>query len=338
MSPKKVAAKDLVGSQKGVKKLVAQTKPEALDGLDKQAPRRADRRNFEDKAARAIGLKCSEIPQHLQDNRLVNGQKLVERVADDYSKLAAGKKLSPKYWTALIKEWMAGVGEKEVEASTLKATEKNETVADGLLDALVEFDEPGNNGPLIKLLCGSAGLNQSEWVLVAKLMAKAHVPSMKNHDQLMGALMGLAASSNAKAKFATEIGVLNPLFDGALCAMWSDLKKEGVKLATFIELHLEELALILKREDLDAVVANKADLGPARLQLARLHNTGLKIARAMFAEHLVHFSSSDYSASVKDAVQKLFDQPKVTKASFEQTKKNLKQLAEDRATLLLQRL
>ena len=136
-------------------------------------------------------------------------------------------------------------------------------------------------------------------------MSDPKVARLRNHDELMLEWMQFTARTNAKEKFQAEVAACTPLFDRALTSHWVSLKKSGVKLSTFLELHLDHCSLLMDRTDLMAVIASKAQMSSVRKQVARLYDSSA-VGAAMFAEHMKQFSAVDFSKKIAVIVEGAF--------------------------------
>ena len=68
---------------------------------------------------------------------------------------------------------------------------------------------------------------------------------------------------------------------------------------------MDVCALLMDRTDLLAVIASKTDLKAAREQVSRLHDSCL-CGKTMFADHIMQFTSSDFSERISNIVSEAF--------------------------------
>ena len=267
--------------------------------------RRLNRRDSEEKTARAVAKHCKFVPKSLLEHKQVDGKLLREQVRLDVRELENGKRLGTKYWADLIALYTSD----DSSAASSLAPSKVEEVADDLLEALAQMhdDNPANrrNGKLTAYLRTAPPFNQTEWIGMVKVMSDPQIERLRNHSGLMVEWMKFAARTKAKDQFPAELGVCKGLFDKALIQHWASLKKSSIKLSTFLELHLDACSLIMDRTDLLAVVASKDDMSAVRKQLARLFDSSA-CGAAMFSEHMQHFGSVEFSARIQAIVDASF--------------------------------
>ncbi|CAE8633276.1 unnamed protein product [Polarella glacialis] len=295
--------------KKAVKKVplkaTAVANKESLDNDSAKKIRRLRRHDSDEKADRAIEKNVKYLPKAIVEHKESNGILLRQRVKQDMKALVDGKRLGPTYWSNLIAEYM----DDAPEVSGLAPVNKSEAVLNDLLNALARLHDDNtaarSNAMLVRFLRTAPAFNQTEWIGMVKVMSDPKLERLRNHDELMLEWMKFASRTEAKNLFPAEIRACSLLFDRALAHHWTSLKKSNVKLSTFLELHVDQLALIMDRTDVLAVIASKDSMSLVRKQLARLYDNG-ECGRAMMAEHMKQFSALDFSEAIVGIVKKAF--------------------------------
>ena len=154
--------------------------------------RRLNRRDSEEKTARAVAKHCKFVPKSLLEHNQVDGRLLREQVRLDVRELENGKRLGTKYWSDLIAMYTSDAS----SAASSLAPAKVEEVAGDLLEALAQMhdDNPANrrNGKLTAYANGPP-FNQAEWIGMVKVMSDPQIEGLRNHGGLMVEWMKFAA-------------------------------------------------------------------------------------------------------------------------------------------------
>lgn len=114
-----------------------------------------------------------------------------------------------------------------------------------------------------------------------------------------------------KSKFPMVYHACIPAFDRALSVLYTDLKKAGVQLSTYLELYKDELGLVCEEEDLTTVQLHAADLAVCSQAVCRLVN-GSKVGSLMLAGKMAQLTAENFSKEVTKVVDKLREMPQVT--------------------------
>ena len=267
--------------------------------------RRTLSRDMHEKAARACKQHCKFVPKAILEHKEVDGMLLRDRVLHDMQAKVPGQRLGAKYWSAIIALYTADT----TPASDLAPERTDEAVNDALVDAVSKMHEDNpalrTNRNIINFLGTAAPFNQTEWIGMVRVMSDPRIERLRSHDELMMEWMKFAARTDAAKAFPKELAACKTLFDRALTHHWVGLKKSAVKLSTFLDIHVDVCALLMDRTDLLAVIASKTDLKAVRKQVCRLHDSCL-CGKTMFADHIMQFTSSDFSERISNIVSEAF--------------------------------
>ena len=100
--------------------------------------------------------------------------------------------------------------------------------------------------------------------------------------------------------------------------VYSGLKKDGVKVSTFMNLYGELLKLIVDPGDLHTIQSHAEDLAPCKSAVCRMTNATLAGA-AMMAEKLTMLEARDFSGKVDKIAEELRKLDKISAADFQKS-------------------
>ena len=95
-----------------------------------------------------------------------------------------------------------------------------------------------------------------------------------------------------------------PIFDRALTTTYSDLKKSGVQLSTFLVLYRETILLVCDEGDISSVCQHSNDLQKCESAVCRLVNAS-RLGGAMLSCQMSQLSAQNYSSEVDKCVKVL---------------------------------
>jgi len=153
--------------------------------------RRLNRRDSEEKTARAVAKHCKFVPKSVLEHcKFVPKSVLVAKHCKFVPKSVVAKHC--KYRADLIAMYTSDAS----SAASSLAPAKVEEVADDLLEALAQMhdDNPANrrNGKLTAYANGPP-FNQAEWIGMVKVMSDPQIEGLRNHGGLMVECMKLPA-------------------------------------------------------------------------------------------------------------------------------------------------
>jgi len=107
-----------------------------------------------------------------------------------------------------------------------------------------------------------------------------------------------------QAEFKEELGIMKGRFDDALVRQWASMKRAGVSLRTWIEVHREVLAIYMESDDLEAIVKADGDVLAVSSQVQRLA-TSTSIGHALFGGCLEEVEAAELSKGMAACVATL---------------------------------
>ena len=97
---------------------------------------------------------------------------------------------------------------------------------------------------------------------------------------------------------------MKPRFDDALLRTWSNMKRHGVSLRTWVEVHRDILGLFMEMDDLEAIVKANGDILSVAPQVQRLV-AAMNVGRALFGGCLEEVEAAEFSKALQACVAEL---------------------------------
>ena len=147
-------------------------------------------------------------------------------------------------------------------------------------------------------------VDQRELVGILKAVSAQAVVGKRSCDKVAVALAKFLSRSGLAATFAVEIQSVKPLFDPIMVRHWTDLRRSGVSITTYMDCNKDMMAMLLVESDFEAFRQCLGDYISVKGALGRL------IASSAYGKSLFGFTEAaieaqDFSSKVDEALQEL---------------------------------
>jgi hypothetical protein len=149
-----------------------------------------------------------------------------------------------------------------------------------------------------------ASVNQRELVGILKAVSAQAVVGKRSCDKVAVALAKFISKAGLMKQFVEEIKTVKPLLDPVMVRHWTDLKKSGVTLTTYMDCNKDLMDMLLGSDDWEAVRQCGGDYISVKSQLSRLIQ-GSAYGKALFGFTEAAIEAQDFSAKVDQAIASL---------------------------------
>ena len=157
--------------------------------------------------------------------------------------------------------------------------------------------------PLLMFLQGSPGINQKELVGLLKAVADHKAFGRDNADIALRELLRCLVRNKQTSQYATELATCKEMIDSGLTRQFNKLKKAGVSALTWLQSNDGLAAILMRKDDIDVVVASQGKWREVAAPVARLtSSSALGAALFGFAAALVH--AAVFEDQIQGEIQK----------------------------------
>ena len=147
-------------------------------------------------------------------------------------------------------------------------------------------------------------MNQREHIGILKAVSAQAVVGKKSCDKVAVALAKFLSRAGLAAKFSDEIQAVKPLFDPIMVRHWTDLKRSGVGLTTYIDCNKDLLEMLFCETDIHAFRVCAGDYISIKGNLSRLIQSSA-YGKALFGFSEAAIEAQDFSTKVDSALEEL---------------------------------
>jgi hypothetical protein len=149
-------------------------------------------------------------------------------------------------------------------------------------------------------------VNQRELIGILKAVSAQAVVGKRSCDKVAVALAKFLSRSGLSETFSEEIQAVKPLFDPIMVRHWTDLRRSGVSLTTYMDCNKDMMAMLLVETDFEAFRQCRGDYISVKGPLGRL------IASSAYGKSLFGFTEAaieaqDFSSKVDEALKELHE-------------------------------
>ena len=149
-----------------------------------------------------------------------------------------------------------------------------------------------------------ASVNQRELIGILKAVSAQAVVGKKSCDKVAVALAKFLSRAGLAAKFSDEVQAAKPLFDPIMVRHWSDLKRSGVGLTTYMDCNKDLLDTLFCETDIQAFRLCAGDYISIKGNLGRLIQSSA-YGKALFGFSEAAIEAQDFSTKVDSALEEL---------------------------------
>ena len=147
-------------------------------------------------------------------------------------------------------------------------------------------------------------VNQRELVGILKAVSAQTVVGKKSCDKVAVALAKFISRSGLAQEFVEETKAVKPIFDPIMVRHWTDLKKSGVTITTYMDCNKDLMSMLLNEADYEAVRQCGGDYISVKGHLGRLIQSSA-YGKALFGFTEAAIEAQDFSSKVDKALEEL---------------------------------
>ena len=149
-------------------------------------------------------------------------------------------------------------------------------------------------------------MNQRELTGILKAVSAQALVGKRSCDKVAVALAKFLSRSGLSETFSEEIQAVKPLFDPIMVRHWTDLRRSGVSITTYMDCNKDMMAMLLVETDFEAFRQCRGDYISVKGPLGRL------IASSAYGKSLFGFTEAaieaqDFSSKVDEALKELHE-------------------------------
>lgn len=249
-----------------------------------------------------------KLDNHLVQTTRVDGNLLMEAVKKRIESNDSQRPLTAKY----AQELLAVYGAKPDLFEGLELP-MDEPMSDKLFDALDVATAKKNStrcvDDLVAYFQYSAKVSRTELVGSIQTVYSSKVMSKANKDTVWMAMMSHLSSHGVldDPEYMAITQAARSCFDGSLYSDWCRFSARAWTWDAWLARKREVAYFVLKKIDVDSVLASLGNLEQVARQIQRLHSSGGLLADALFREPRDKMASVAFASSVNDLLQDVID-------------------------------
>ena len=218
------------------------------------ARRRLQRRQTDDKVDRISSDKFAFLPIITRENSTIRGKTLRQTLTEEVRALSPNERLSSRRVGELQAEWSMG----DDVMARLVVADGNSDVSATLIQALEHAQNPNpavrTVEPVVAWLGQTATINQKEFIGLLRVCCSPERVGRPVYDRILLECMKCVVRLVQQQIFIAELAVVNKVFDNVMTRHFQAMKRSGVSAATYCQVHLNLVHLLINSQDLSQVM------------------------------------------------------------------------------------
>ena len=245
---------------------------------------------------------CS-LPDAIKQNKVLNGQKLHDRVVADLRKFRApDARIHKSHWAEVAREYARGSSAvDDLEALDGACSEEFQKAW-----SYLHHNNPAQKNIMkfLSFMDECNPLKECEYQALAMTSLNSRIIQQENWDVIVISIMSMFRRHGVKDAYAALYEACFAVFDPFLSEHYNDLAKNGVQWYTYCRENHQLLSDALDWEDVTIALAHKDTLHLAKQALVRLYASGCT-GRVIFGPLLDDLVEISFSELVDAEIAKI---------------------------------